>query len=524
MIARADPNSLPAAFEGMRSDYDAAKDTRFRRRRYGLHGSGDSHYVNETKFFEIIEYIRDMERNDWFVGRALDVLRDNVLGSEGFMVRPDTGDEALNQDVRDRWQDWATTPGSCDVQGRRTFRAIAEQVYRASIRDGDVFALLGDDGGLEILEADRARTPSRTTRNVVHGVLINQYRRPIEYWFTPDPGMRRVDKVGEMRRVPAFDNLGDPIILHVADAQRISQTRGVSAFARIFHNIGQTEDLMFAKLVQAQVASFIAFWRKREEGAEAPPLSFGQTEEDSMGPAGDPQFREMMQPGSIYDPPAGTSIEAWSPNTPNPEFFDHVKLLLQQQGSTVDIPLILLLLDGSETNFSGWRGAMDSARKSFRRQQAFLRETFFEPVYRWWITRLMREDAAIRRAMTRRKITPRGHSWKPPGWEYIEPSKDAEADRIIIEALQDSPRNRAVRRGLDVRQVYAELTEDHASAILMALEQAERINELHPDAAVTWKDILFLTRIEGSAPANANENDDQNANQTADGRVEVRRA
>jgi hypothetical protein len=66
-----DGAGLAEAFEGLRSDYDAAKQTRFKRKRTGIvpTGSGaDYHYRSEAAYFGMVETARDLCRNHCLVG------------------------------------------------------------------------------------------------------------------------------------------------------------------------------------------------------------------------------------------------------------------------------------------------------------------------------------------------------------------------------------------------------------------------------------------------------------------------
>ena len=95
------PN-LADAFEGARSDWNAARPSQYRRRRSGLSamGSGaDYHYRNESDYLKIVETARDFIRNDCIVSKGLDRVADQVQ-PDCFQVEPKTGDLALDAETR----------------------------------------------------------------------------------------------------------------------------------------------------------------------------------------------------------------------------------------------------------------------------------------------------------------------------------------------------------------------------------------------------------------------------------------
>ena len=65
--------SLAESFRELRNDYDAAKQTRFKRRRTGIVSSGsgaDYHYRTEHAYFGAMETARDLFRNHCLIAQA----------------------------------------------------------------------------------------------------------------------------------------------------------------------------------------------------------------------------------------------------------------------------------------------------------------------------------------------------------------------------------------------------------------------------------------------------------------------
>ena len=107
-----------------------------------------------------------------------------------------------------------------------------------------------------------------------------------------------------------------------------------------------------------------------------------------------------------------------------------MRLILTLIGINLGLPLVMVLMDASETNFSGWRGAVDQARLGFRQNQKRLINRFHKPVYLWKVRQWMAEDAALRRAAARSDVNIFAHRWNPPTWPYIQPLQDATADLL----------------------------------------------------------------------------------------------
>lgn len=487
-------SSMMEAFSDLRADYAAAQPSRFRRTRTGLYGSADAHYANERKFLEMREYARDMDRNDAIVGSLLDRATDNAVQG-GFIFEPDTGDETLNAEIKARVAERCDDPLLVDFAQTRTFRQMEWDVYRASLIDGDHFGVLTDEGRIQLVEADRCRTPDNTKRNVVHGVLLDEAtRRRREYWFTRnvvDP-LVRLQRVEDVQRVPAYDEDGNPLVLQVGRLKRVTQTRGVTAFAPVFDVTGQFDDLNFAKLVQAQLVSCFAAAIQREANGVGDTVLGERSGEINADGSG--TITERVQPGMFLRLKAGEKLVGFSPNVPNAEFFDHVRLLLTLIGINLGMPLVMVLMDASETNFSGFRGAVDQARLSFRVRQRQFIEQWHSPLYRWWLR--MDIAAGVFGATGKRLLVsdPRRmlrHKVEPPGWPYIEPMKDAQAAALQLKTMQTSPRRMQAQLGRKWADVVRESVEDNKLAIQQAIAAMQDTKKA-TGVDVPWQ--MFLNR------------------------------
>lgn len=497
---------MAEAFQEIRGDYAAAKASRFRRTRTGVSpvGSGaDYHYRSDGDFLRLLEYARDMARNDCIVGQMVDKAVNNIVGENGPVVDPLIEDEGLRGALYDRFSAWAADKGACDAQGEQTFVGLCEMVVRQTFVDGGVFVLPLEDGSLQVVEGHRCRTPDNSKRkDTILGVTLDPVtRRRKIYWFTReevDPS--QTVKTADLTSYPAYDAGGEPLVLHVYDPKRATQTRGVTFLAPVFDLTGMFEDLNFAKVVQAQVASCIAFIRERnpdwKPNAGLAGVYGAQTAETLSG--GAKRLVENIAPGMEVTGDPGETVKAFSPNVPNAEFFTHVQLLLTLIGNNLGVPLVMLTMDASQTNFSGWRGAIDQARQGFRRNRRWIRDRFLSEVYRWQVRRAIAEDKGLRAAAER--LGPRifDHRWNFARWPYIQPLQDAQANALILERRLTSPRRLHDELSQDYDEVMAETVADNGAAIEAAIERRNVILAKFPGERIDWRELLYLPA--GAAP------------------------
>ncbi len=493
--------SLAESFQSLKNDYNAAKPNRFRRQRTGVQpmGSGaDWHLRVDQHFWSMMEQARAMDRDDVLVGQMLDKAVNHTL-QDGLKLDPQTGDKELDKDLKARWKDWSEDAEQCDLAGEDNFNQQAELALRSRFLDGDVFALPTIDGALQMIEAHRCRTPKKTTRNVVNGILLDDNRRRQEYWFSKDDisPNQPLKLVSEVNQLAARDEEGNKQVFHHLFRKRISQTRGVTALAPAFDCVGMFEDINFAKLVQQQIVSCFAILEELE-------LNYSSTGSSPLGeqstePLSDGSTRsiEGIAPGMRIRSAPGAKIKGFSPGVPNQEFFQHVKLIITLIGNNIGLPLVMVLMDASEANFSAYRAAVEDARKGFKRNQRLLAAQFHTPTYLWKLRQWLAEDTALRSRAAQLQKQFFCHRWNSPTWQYIEPLKDGQADLLRVRNGLISPRRLAHENGYEQDELDTESIEDNSSAIRKALIAADKLNKEFPDAKIHWREVISRPLSEG---------------------------
>jgi hypothetical protein len=156
------------------------------------------------------------------------------------------------------------------------------------------------------------------------------------------------------------------------------------------------------------------------------------------------------------------------------------------------MPLCLTLLDTHDTTFHGYRGELNEARKGFKRRQQLLADRYYTPTYHWRTRTIL--PSILRNSPSAKKLAATGaiwrHKWRMPGWQYIDPSKDAQADILQINNVLCSPSHLANRRGDDFDETVEELIADHESMIGQAIDAAERLNKKKGGQDITWRTVL----------------------------------
>ena len=503
------PSNIFDIISGARADYDAMRDSRHVRKRTGLApggGSADYHVRNEQQYLNLIEKARDLERNASIIGTSIEKAAHNVVG-DGFVVCPDTGDKKLDADLYDRWTEWTEDESACDITGERTWSEMEIVSVISQIRDGDIIGIGTKDGQLQLVEGHQCRNPRRwesgsNKKNTVLGVQMNEVRKRTKYHIRTDS----IDpyKTTQTEKSIAYDvrdGEGMRQLFHYYVSARSSATRGVTALSPCFQKVEMFEDLDFAKLIQAQAVSCFAIIRTREQTkhtglpTRVTPYGNQTTEVDSDGTSR--LLDELSGPMEVRAAP-GEKIEGFSADVPNTNYFEHAKMLLSMFFINIGLPYVMGMMDASETNFSGWRAAMEEAKKGFRRNQRSLRDRWHRPIYHWKLAQFAADDSAIRAAQQRLKDSFFRHTWRLPKWPYIQPVEDSAAQAFRMRNGLISPRRLHGELSQDWEEIVAETIADNQFAITRAMEAANAINaQYQPSQPVHWRELMSLPTPDG---------------------------
>lgn len=505
--------------DAARSDYAMAKRRGAQtRQRSGVPSQGagaDYHYRGESDWLWMQELGWEIYRNNMIVGSIVDRAVEYTI-QDGFRYDAQTGDTGLDKELEAWWEEIAADPNEWDPAGEMAFVDYEETIHRSTLVGGDIFACPQPEGTLLLRESHLCRSPSRRVKeNIVHGVeMVPGTRRRENYWFLDEP-INAWTTVLKRQLTPtpayvhhAITERPERNVFHVRYPKRASQTRGITAFAPLFTPADYLDDIEFLTLVQKRGAALFAWIEERSERFDpkylraslnlGPDVTSDRVTQEELA-AYQRQFKQVA-PGTVLRSLPGAKLNLNAPNIPSPEHFPHIKMLLTYIGINVGMPLVMVLMDASETNFSGIRGAVDMARNGFRRNQRRLIYRLHVPTFRFKLLVRAERDRSIQRWI-RKSLKPGAevnifrHRWGPPSWPYIEPVKDATADLIRDSNMQTSPRRRCQERGCLWEDIVKETRADRGTAIRAGAEEAAAINEefgLEGASAVTWRDVMPL--------------------------------
>ena len=400
---------------------------------------------------------------------AIKTNRTNTIGM-GLKLNPriDRDILGLTAEQAESWEKktkaefalWANKKRNCDSTGINNFYEMQQLCFVSWLTSGDVFILKKDKEikncpyslKLMVVEADRCSTPEssftfgfnvtdgvepNTKNRIFDGVEIDSDGAVVAYHFRNTYPYEVKAEPTQWQRVTAYgENTGLPNVIHLMNAERPDQYRGVTYLAPVIEYLLQIRRYTESELTAALVESFFTAFIKTESGdtSEIPfnEVGNGQPGEDDSV-SYDPNEYELG-PGTINVMNPGEDVTFADPKRPANGFDGFVKALAKQIGSALEIPYDLLLKEFN-ASYSASRAALLEAWKSFRMYRNWFATDFCQPVYELWMHEAVARgrisapgfwnDPLIKEAWLKSE-------WIGPSQGQLDPVKEVNAEILAV--------------------------------------------------------------------------------------------
>lgn len=370
---------------------------------------------------------RDLERNNVYYRRYLNLLVQNVVGHSGVKLQ-------ATPEIEEAFKLWAQK-GNCTVDGQLSFRDLQRLIIRTVARDGEVLVrkIFKQDGFyLQVLEAEYLdETYTDENKNIFMGIEFDKYGKPIAYHILtkhPDTTTLR-----QRQRIKAED------IIHLFIKERPSQSRGVPWGITAASRLNMLDGYEEAELVAARLGASKMGFYKQQAGDEF-------TGEDTT----DNDLIFEVEPGVFELLPPGIEVETFDPSHPNSAYAFFVKNALKGIASGLNVSYVSLANDLESVNYSSIRAGVLEEREYYKTLQNWFIENFINPVYEAWLDYLTLTT----------NIKPAKATWLPKRWDWVDPLKDVQANIKAVEAGFKSRTQIVAEQGNDFVEVVEQLQKE----------------------------------------------------------------
>lgn len=345
---------------------------------------------------------------------------------------------------------WCESKNACDALGMSNFYELQQLAFKAWHMSGDTFALLKQRDisrfnpyslCIQLVEADRICTPDcvrggwiaitegEYKGNKVHdGVEVDKNGRVVAYHVCSTYPSPLLNEEIKWTRVEAVNSkTGISNVLHIMDAERPDQYRGITYLAPVIEMLLQNRRYTESELTAAIIQTYFTGWISTKTDASSMPI-LGEDENE------DYDNEPEMSPGNIIHLKNNETIEFGNPNIPTAGYDKFTSSIVKQIGAGLEQPHEVMMKEFTKS-YSASKGALEEAWETFKMRRSWFVNDFCQPVYEAFLAEAVArgrisapgffDDPIIRAAWC-------GARWDGPAQTQLDSTKEAQANEILV--------------------------------------------------------------------------------------------
>lgn len=414
---------------------------------------------------------RQLARGDAYGKKFVESCVTNIAGPNPFQLQSKIkfGASGLPNDTANTAIELAWTErckvGNVEVTGRLSRKEFDRLVVRCIARDGEALIRQyqperkGESLKLQLIDIDRLdenrNENLRGGGSIKMGVEVDEFSKPVAYHILKQhPGeigewSRSYERVTE--RVPAEE------IRHLFVSDWPEQVRGIpwmhAALVRLYH-LGAFEE---AAVVNARIGASKIATLETPDG-EVP---------DSMatGTQGGNLLTDI-EPGSYWQLPGGMKLGSFNPTFPDASVEPFIRSCLRGISSALGMAYHSLANDPAQVNYSTARVALLEERDHWMTLQEWYIEHFCTPDFEAWVRgEILSGNFPASYWQQRSQVR-----WQPKRWSWVDPEKDANAKKLMLDMRLTSRSRIASELGEDFEEIAHEISHDDQLADSLGIE------------------------------------------------------
>lgn len=422
-----------------------------------------------------IRRAREIVLGNALATNAADEFVANAVGT-GIKPSPLLDDAATKRAIQALWLAWTD---EADADGLTDFYGLQALIARELFVAGECFVRLrprrpGDGLSvplqLQLLQAEMlplAKTGTAPNGNAIRcGIEFDAIGRRVAYWFLrKHPGDATDTSVAAepYTRVPA------EAVLHIRKPIEAGQLRGLPWITPTLVRLFQMDQYMDAQVERQKTAALFVGFVTVASPDEA---LLGETaRDDGTGLA-------QLRPALFQKLLPGEEVTFSQPPGVGNDFDLFWYRVCLEVAAGVGLPYAVLTGDLRQTSYGSQRaGLIQFRRRMEQLQHGVFVFQFCRPVYQRWLA-----DAVLAGALTLPDFAtePRRWwpvKWIPPRWDWIDPLKDRQAEKLAVDAGFKARSDVVEAEGYDVEEVDARIKADHAREQSLGLSFAAGAGE-----------------------------------------------
>lgn len=390
---------------------------------------------------------RDVVRKNPFASNILDTIVSNCIGT-GIKPQPKLENSTTKKRVESLWLKWTD---EADFAGISDFYGLQATILRAVIEGGECFVRFCMSKNsknvplqLQVLESehlDSSKDYSLGNEHIIKsGIEFNKQGKRVAYYlFKEHPGDGLCN---ESIRVPASE------ILHIYKILRPGQIRGEPWLARVLLKLYELDQYDDAELVRKKTAAMFAGFVTRADPEDNVLIEPNESENFTG-----------LEPGTMQFLDPGEDVKFTSPSDVGGNYEAFMRQQLRSIAIGIGLTYEQLTSDLSGVNYSSIRaGLIEFRRKAAMIQHHMMIFQFCRPVWNRWCA-LAQISGFLETSDELQNV-----KWIPQGWDWVDPLKDQEAQKMAVRNGFKSRSEVVSEYGYDSEEIDAEIKKDNDRA------------------------------------------------------------
>lgn len=359
---------------------------------------------------KLVEFSRQFYAENAIYAGMISRASGYIVGN-GFELQARTEDDDWNKSAESLWREFWRAPEIKNVNsGRQIERIICQEL----LITGESFVLLLDKGQIQVIESEQI---SRTYQD--DGIDVDAYGRPVRFYVAPYSG-GRVDTARAKATPSEF-------VIYATKTDRPAVLRAKPPCQSAFSMLHRINDVINSEAAAWQLLSRFAMAVLRSGGAE---LAFNESIADDSKASGNGDMANRIHETDyalIYHGEPGEDVKGIDRNIPGQNFSESVVMFMRLLGLPLGLPLEIILLDWTKSNYSQSRAVLEQAYQTFLGWQYLLEDRFYKKLYQWKLNEWVANGELKPRA------DQNAHEWIKPTFPWIDQYKEAQAYALRLD-------------------------------------------------------------------------------------------
>ncbi|MGG4346452.1 phage portal protein [Paenibacillus lautus] len=415
-------------------------------------------HITQGERTKIRKRAQDLERNSDIAGAILSALERNVVGS-GMMLqakiphtKPGNENGEMNEAIEDLWEEFCKAE-NIDITGTQSLDEIQETLLRRYFVDGGIivikvytkdskFPFKIQVRSVDDLSTMNSIVPVENGNRIIEGIELDSYNKPVAYHFNKLDGQSLLP--GDTVRVKAED------VIFLFKKNSPKQIREVSLLATALPRIKDANQFIEAVSIKERVLACLSVFIKRDMPSGGGPgrglgQPIGSDKKDYSG--------MTLSPGMIGELNPGDDVQTVIPAGQASNTKEFITILVRLSSAGIGLSYEAVSRDLSQVNYSSARQGLIEDRKLYKKLQKMLIKKVLTPIYLEFLDAMHLTGQLDLPKYIHDKKEYSTHVWIPPGYNWIDPAKEANANKTALETNQDTLARICAERGEDWRDV-----------------------------------------------------------------------